>query len=823
MALVESHRHTASQKLDPQTRLEKGQFLTPAVIARLMASMLTERPERLALVDPGAGAGALTAACIAELEQWNHRPRTVRVVAYEVEPRLVPYLQDTLRECAVLCQRLGVEFEATVHETDFIRALSGYFAHGALFTYDTPRYNCAVLNPPYRKIRSTSGARKLLMRMGIPANNLYSAFVWLTTRLLEPGGEMVAITPRSFCNGPYFNSFRKELLRTMSLRRIHVFESRTRGFEDDAVLQENVILHAVRSDTPPESVVISTSASPSDETPTVNEVAYDRVVHPEDRGNFIHLLPDDMASDIGEMMQTFETSLSELGLAVSTGRVVDFRARPMLREHDAANVVPLVYPAHFERGFVQWPASSFRKPDSLALTDSSIDLLVPSKPYVLVKRFTSKEERRRVTAAVFDPARIQAAHIGFENHLNYFHSDDPDFSLDMAKGLAVYLNSTLVDEYFRQFSGHTQVNATDLRSLKYPRKEELLSLGRSVGQHLPDQDQIDSLVEKELGNMKERRSKTNPLKAKRKLKEAREILEALGLPRQQQNDRSSLTLLALLSMRPGTPWSRAKSTLLGITEMMDYFAEHFGVRYAPNTRETVRRQTVHQFVQAGLVVANPDKPSRPTNSPDNRYRIEESTLTLVKTFGTPAWPQKLASHVRAADSLRALQATERTKALVPVRLPDGRVLKLGSGRHNQLIKQVIEVFCPQYAPGGIVVCLGDAADKMKGSNLDYLQRLGVTVDKHGKMPDVAVHHAVKNWLLLVEAVTSHGPMSIKRHNELKAMFSQSRAGLVFVTAFPSRTEMRRHLADIAWETEVWVADSPTHLIHFDGERYLGPY
>lgn len=309
----------------------------------------------------------------------------------------------------------------------------------------------------------------------------------------------------------------------------------------------------------------------------------------------------------------------------------------------------------------------------------------------------------------------------------------------------------------------------------------------------------------------------------KRIAEALSILKALGVPREQQNERSALVLLALLGMTPAKAWMEVSDPLLGVTEMMDYFKDHFRKRYAANTRETVRRQTIHQFIQMRLVVANPDNRARSVNSPDNRYRIDPSLLKLARVFGSAVWPAALNKFLDTADGLQRLRPREREMGKIPVRLPDGTELKLTEGGQNVLVKPIIEEFCPRFAAGGVLVYCGDTGRKQLLYEEEYLRALGVVIDEHGKMPDVVVHFPTKNWLILIEAVTSHGPVNIKRHNELKELFKGSTAGLVFVTAFLDRKAMVKYLGEIAWETEVWVADNPSHMIHFNGERFLGPH
>jgi len=307
------------------------------------------------------------------------------------------------------------------------------------------------------------------------------------------------------------------------------------------------------------------------------------------------------------------------------------------------------------------------------------------------------------------------------------------------------------------------------------------------------------------------------------LETAQDIIAALGLPRAQQNERSALCLLALLNLAPNKTWAEAENPLLGITPIMEWARDYYGKQYAPNTRETIRRHTMHQFCDAGVAQCNPDQPARPVNSPKTVYQIEPATLTLLRTFGSPAWQNNLAAWLKLRETLVARYAKTREHHRIPVKMVAGKEITLSPGAHNELIRAVIEDFAPRFAPGCVLVYAGDTQDKWGYFDADLLQTLGVHVDAHGKMPDVVLHYTEKNWLLLVESVTSHGPVNSKRHAELASLFADSTAGLVYVTAFPNRSLMGRYLGEIAWETEVWAADAPSHLIHFDGIRFLGPY
>jgi hypothetical protein len=304
---------------------------------------------------------------------------------------------------------------------------------------------------------------------------------------------------------------------------------------------------------------------------------------------------------------------------------------------------------------------------------------------------------------------------------------------------------------------------------------------------------------------------------------AHKILISVGLPRAQQNERSALCLLALLDLQPDRKWAEAKNPLIGITPIMDWIRDHYKKTYAPNTRETVRRQTMHQFVDAGIALYNPDKPDRPVNSPAAVYQIEPSALALLRSFDTKAWSTELTAYLAKCQTLAARYARERKQNLIPVQIAPGKEITLSPGEHSELIRATIEDFGARFVPGGVLIYAGDTGEKWGYFDVVLLSKLGVSVDAHGKMPDVVLYYPARDWLLLIESVTSHGPVDAKRHAELARLFAKATAGLVYVTAFPNRAIMSRYLGEIAWETEVWVADAPSHLIHFNGQRFLGPH
>lgn len=308
-----------------------------------------------------------------------------------------------------------------------------------------------------------------------------------------------------------------------------------------------------------------------------------------------------------------------------------------------------------------------------------------------------------------------------------------------------------------------------------------------------------------------------------KIRDAGRILAALGMDAERSNERSALTLLALLRMRPGDVWADATNPMLGTRAIMDWMRDEYGRDYAANTREAIRRFTLHQFADALLIQENPDRPDRPVNSPKWNYQVTSAALAVIQRYGTPDFSHAVASYIAKVPGLKVQYAAARELNRIPITLSGGGPFTLSPGGQNALIKQIVEEFCPQFTPGAEVLYVGDADGKLELFEAGRLVELGVTVDRHGKMPDLVVYLADKDWLVLLEAASSHGPVDAKRHGELAALFKNATPGLIYISCFPDRKTMRKYLQHIAWETEVWCADDPTHLIHFNGERFLGPY
>jgi tRNA1(Val) A37 N6-methylase TrmN6 len=479
-------RHQAFSEFNTLNELHKkrelGQFMTPAGTAEFMANLFQLNQPVVRLLDAGAGAGALSSAFIERIIAAPMMINSVEVAAYEIDKNLQVGL---IRKLGGYQDRLALTIN--LYPDDFIESAVNaiQFNTGSCFTH-------AILNPPYRKINSHSHHRLLLRRVGIETVNLYSAFVALTILSMEIGGQIVAIIPRSFCNGPYYRSFREMILRHTNIRHIHLFNMRNQVFKEDGVLQENIIIFIERGQAQ-DKVTISTSSDNNFMDYETRVYPFHQIVFRDDPQNFIHI-PDSIKSEsqIVKLFPGFSCSLAEIGVEVSTGPVVDFRVKAHLRAMPETGTVPLIYPTHFEQPSIKWPKLGIKKPNALMLHPETEKWLYPSGFYTIVRRFSSKEEPRRIVATILKPDEFDAKLIGFENHLNIFHHARSGLSEEIAYGLSLFLNSTAVDHYFRCFNGHTQVNATDLRSIKYPSREMLMTLGKWAKDQITlTQTQID--------------------------------------------------------------------------------------------------------------------------------------------------------------------------------------------------------------------------------------------------------------------------------------------------------------------------------------------
>ena len=423
-----------------------------------MAGLLEPAGDVLRVVDPGAGAGALMLALVASvIERGAALELSVDLV--ENDSSALALLETATQAAHLAAEASGLRLSTRIVDGDFCDVVS--WADGS-------RFDAAILNPPYMKLGSSDPSRRMVKRRHFTdCPNLYAAFIAVAVELLRDDGQLVAITPRSFANGLYFTNFRHYLTDRTSFRRVILFDRRDKVFRSSSVLQETVIFSLRRSGAASgDRVRVETRSDHLSAPHEVHDVPYESVVLPDDTHRFINLPGNADVMEVAQRIAALPADLKSLGLAVSTGPVVDFRSRSFLTAARADGSVPLIYPGNLRLSGVQWPMER-RKPQGLARTPDTERLLLPNGHYVLVKRFTAKEERRRVVASIYRPIDGYDS-VAFENHLNVIHRNHAPLQEEEAVHIARFLNSELVDTYFRTFSGSTQVNATDLRRLRFP-------------------------------------------------------------------------------------------------------------------------------------------------------------------------------------------------------------------------------------------------------------------------------------------------------------------------------------------------------------------
>lgn len=837
------------QQMSAEQRQQLGQFLTPVAIARFMADELGPLPATVRLLDPGCGTAILSCALIerAVAEKTCH---DLSIDCIDIDPAMCAAAERSLCFATAYAARYGVQVHARTLQRDFILDYCASRKPG-LFV-DAPgetsslwqAYDCIIANPPYFKLNSHDPRVRATTNLVHGTTNIYTLFMAIATRLLSQHGRATLLVPRSFCSGAYFSGFRRDFLQQAVPVSVHLFDSRSSAFSDDRVLQENVIVsfrkpYQLLSQQPEHAlaqpgVMISSSPGRRALQPVRRRTIPRRLFATSRCGETFFRLPvTDFDEEILRMVDTWTGSLAAYQLNISTGPVVPFRARSLLTDVavvEQGKAVPLLWMQHVRRQQVTWPMDQTNKPQGILVNELSTSLRVPWQNYVLLRRFSAKEDTRRLTAAplVAEHFAHQYSSIGLENHLNYIYSSQRVLAENEVHGLAALLNSALLDRYVRITNGTTQVNAAELRVLPLPSLDLIRAIGDKLMTSLDGTaaSDLDALIYQILVQANPSFADIPLFRETRitmgKIQEAQHILQELGLPKAQQNEMAALTLLVLAQISEQDTWNDAKRRSLGIHEIMGEMAARYDRTYAENTRETIRRQVIHQFVQAGLVVRNPDEPTLPTNSPRTHYALADETIRTIRTYGTDAWRDAVASFAFSKGALLELYLRQRDQHKIPLVLENGEEYHLSPGKHNQLQAAIVEEFGPRFAPGARLLYLGDTAQKTLILDRSGFEALNIPVPHHDKLPDVVLYDQARNWLFLIEAVTSHGPVSPKRRVELEAVMQGCLAGRIYVSAFLDFVTFKSYLTEIAWETEVWLAELPAHLIHFNGDRFLGP-
>lgn len=815
---------------------ENGQFFTPPSVARHMAKQLGQIQNGASLLEPAIGSGVLVCAVIERLIS-EKRSIEISITAYETDNELCELSREILKFASKEANKVGVKINWQVLQEDFVLAC---LPDDQPSLFDSSKsskkaFTHIISNPPYFKLNAEDRRVKAVYGKLNGHTNIYTLFMALSAKLLLPEGKATFIVPRSFCSGVYFSEFRRDLLKDVTPFSLHVFQSRNDVFKNDAVLQENVIFSFEKLSQPQENRYwagyINISSSNDDknleEGIISRQVSYKHFLS-DHNGLLQFRLPTGMLDEqILDTVDKWKDTLEKLGFQVSTGRVVPFRAKELLKERVKAGngTAPLLWMQNVKSYQVEYPLEGFEKPQAVSVNDPS--LLVPNANYVLLRRFSAKEDRRRLISAPFIREEFEFEQIGFENHLNVIFRKTGTLSTSETIGLSAILNSAIIDRYFRIVNGNTQVNAAELRILPIPPLEVVKNIGGKIQKTQADTpEKIENIIFSMLSASKLLTEDFPMIQETRitmgKIEQAQEILEVFGLPSAQQNEVSALTILALAQLSEKNTWKEASNPMLRVHDVLIEIKQRYGREYAENSRETIRRKVLHQFEQAGIVVRNTDDPTRPTNSGLNNYMLSEAALDVVRAYGSSKWKARVENFIEKQGKLLDVYQKAKEQTKIPLQVAEGVVYKLSPGKHNKLEVAIVEEFGPRFAPGAKLIYFGDTAKKTLILDEAVFKKLGLPVSAHGKFPDVILYDSKRKWLFLIEAVASHGPVSPKRHIELEKLFANCKAGKIYVTAFLDFATYKKYSNDIAWETEVWIAEMPSHMIHFNGDKFFGP-
>jgi adenine-specific DNA-methyltransferase len=306
-----------------------------------------------------------------------------------------------------------------------------------------------------------------------------------------------------------------------------------------------------------------------------------------------------------------------------------------------------------------------------------------------------------------------------------------------------------------------------------------------------------------------------------KIDSAKEILIAFGLPEKQQNDRSARTLIALANLKRNSSWNQAESKPMTIHEIIEFIKQYYKFVYAENSRETIRRQTIHQFEQAGIVIRNIDDPYRPTNSPLTNYSLSQESLEVIKSYKSQDWEDKVSEYLEKIGTLTDKYHKKRKALHIPISIKN-KDFTLSPGKHNELQVKIKEKFVPLFAPGAVLLYMGDTSLKHLFIDTKNIKKLNIDITQHGKLPDIVLYLEERDWLYLIEAVTSHGPVSHTRVVQLQELLKNNTSHKIYISAFPDFKTFLKYAKDIAWDTDIWIAERPEHMIHYNGNKFLKP-
>lgn len=793
-----------------ELRKEIGQFFTPSVVARYMASHIASVSKTVKILDPGAGGGILTAAAVDRLAS-DGAISSIHADLYETDDNILTILRSNMEHIKDDLRSRSICFTFEIFHEDFLLHNAGSWSG----LEEPPKYDVIISNPPFFKMRKNDKAALLMSEVVYGQPNIYSLFMSMAAMMLRKGGSYVFITPRSYASGLYFKRMRQWLFSALQLKSVHVFNSRDQIFSD-SILQELVITSATtRGGSDSGCLTIEVSESISDLDSAVKmDAPYDRCVSVGEH-SYLYLPTSRAELDILDIVGSWNLTLDEVGFQMKTGPVIDFRSAGQLQDTPEGGVL-IIWPYNFIDNEIRYPIANEKKPQYLTDCPESLGKQIRNGNYIFIKRFTAKEEKRRLQCALFRKSGCESRFISAENHVNYVVKKDGEMADDELYGLFVLFNSHIVDQYYRILDGSTQVNSSEINAMPSPPLETIKKIGKYVAENHINYSS-SSICDELILTHSERGSHMN------KVKEAQEVLRSIGLPDKQTNERSAYVLLALCGIKEADDWSTASKRNLRIHDIIAFINYNYHKDYKENTRETIRKDTLHQFVEASVAERN-QLGSVPTNSPRYSYCLTDEMLDVVRSF-SPMYRGEmdlvelfLNNHGALREKYLQKRQIDRVSVLV-----NDEQYSFSPGAHNQLQKAIVEEFASRFLPKPEVLYIGDTEKKDLIKKADVLNDLGIEITDHDKLPDVIIQDKELGWVVFVEAVVSTGPMSVKRVEEIEALSSMCTRKRIYVTAFPNLKTFKKFVGEVAWETEVWISDIPDHMIHLNGDKFISAH
>lgn len=457
-------------------RKKIGQFFTPPSVSNYMGQLMKTDQKKIRVLDAGAGTGMLGGA-ICQHAFNNEEIEEVHIDFYEIDTNVITFLNNNISLIQQEAEKKGKQFTFNIIEENFILFNETVWQDNYCIS-EEEKYDVIIGNPPYKKIGKSDEEAVVMSSIVHGQPNIYFLFMAMAVALLKENGEIIYIVPRSFTSGLYFKKFREYFLNTVRLTHLHLFHSRSDVFDSDKVLQEAIILRAVKTDKKMDTIHISSSENMFIENSFVHQVPYNTVVDISSENLFM-LIPTSLEEvNLLSLVHSWDNNLIDLGFKLKTGPVVDFRALDLIQEEAGENTVPLLWANHFKDNKISFPIPISKNAQFIVDTPGSKSVLFPSKNYLLVKRFTSKEEKKRVQSALYLQEEFVYEKVGVENHLNYVTKIKGEMSKDELYGLFVLFNSSYIDNYYRILNGSTQVNATEVNAIPLPSLDNIKTMGK---------------------------------------------------------------------------------------------------------------------------------------------------------------------------------------------------------------------------------------------------------------------------------------------------------------------------------------------------------